>query len=91
MKIQELGTVEQIYLWRFKINGAMKIFGFTMAEEHPFVKNEKLLRLVLSQPFYSDGCHFTNSLFVLHQIKKLSGLGENKAKIIERAHRASNV
>ena len=73
-----------------QINGAMKIFsGLQWLEEHPFVKNEKLLRLVLSQPFYSDGCHFTNSLFVLHQIKKLSGLGENKAKIIERAHRAS--
>lgn len=72
-----------------KINGAMKIFSGLQWVEHPFKEHRRLIDLVLSEPFYSDGCHFTNSLFVLHQILRIQGRGYRQDEIDERARRAA--
>ncbi|KLN58947.1 hypothetical protein WH96_20190 [Kiloniella spongiae] len=72
-----------------RINGAMKILSGLQWVDHPFKKHDRLIDLVLSEPFYSDGCHFTNSLFVLHQVIRLQGRGYRQDEIDDRARKAA--
>ncbi len=76
-----------------KINGAMKVLsGLQWVEDHPFkFKNNKLIDLVLSEPFRFDGCQFTNSLFVLYRIISEEGLDYRKYEIINRLEKASKI
>ena len=72
-----------------KVNGAMKIFSGLQWIDFPEQDHSRLIDLVLSEPFHSDGCHFTNGLFVLHQILKRSRTTYRRAEIEERARQAA--
>lgn len=73
-----------------KINGAMKVFSGLQWIEHSIHDHRRLIDLVLSEPFYSDGCHFTNSLFVLHQINRIDSNGYRREEIMARARLAAS-
>jgi hypothetical protein len=72
-----------------KVNGAMKIFSGLQWIDFPEQDYSRLIDLVLSEPFHSDGCHFTNGLFVLHQILKRTSTMYRRREIEARARHAA--
>lgn len=72
-----------------KINGAMKVFSGLQWIDHPFDEHQNLVDLVLSQPFHSSGCHFTNSIFTLYQILQNGNRDYRIEEIKDRARLAS--
>ena len=57
---------------------------------HPFLDNEELVNLVLSEPFYSMDA-ISPIVCLSYMRLKNFGLGLQGAEIIERARRAANI